>query len=146
LNSIVFFDTEIEPKSRKIGDIGAITARGNSFHNSNLNEFIEFLRGNEFLCGHNIFNHDLIYLGKSISQAGISGTNCIDTLFLSPLFFPTKPYHALVKDDKLQSDETNNPLNDSIKARDLFSGLKCGTVKHLLILQYHERPTRMHFS
>ena len=44
----------------------------------------------------------------------------IDTLSLSPLLFPSKPYHALVKDDKLQVDELNNPLNDAIKARDLF--------------------------
>jgi ATP-dependent DNA helicase RecQ len=44
----------------------------------------------------------------------------IDTLFLSPLLFPTRPYHALLKDDKLQSEEINNPLNDSVKAMDLF--------------------------
>jgi ATP-dependent DNA helicase RecQ len=41
-------------------------------------------------------------------------------LFLSPLLFPTRPYHALLKDDKLQTEDTNNPLNDSIKAKDLF--------------------------
>jgi len=34
--------------------------------------------------------------------------------------FPTRPYHALLKDDKLQTEDTNNPLNDSMKARDLF--------------------------
>jgi ATP-dependent DNA helicase RecQ len=36
------------------------------------------------------------------------------------LLFPRKPYHALVKDEKLQTDELNNPLNDAIKAKDLF--------------------------
>ncbi len=36
------------------------------------------------------------------------------------MLFPTKPYHALLKDDKLQTEDTNNPLNDSIKAKDLF--------------------------
>ncbi len=44
----------------------------------------------------------------------------IDTLYLSPLLFPRKPYHALLKDDKLQTEELNNPLNDSIKAMQLF--------------------------
>ena len=34
--------------------------------------------------------------------------------------FPNKPYHALLKDDKLQSDELNNPLNDALKAMELF--------------------------
>jgi len=28
--------------------------------------------------------------------------------------------HKLLKDDKLQTEDTNNPLNDSIKAKDLF--------------------------
>jgi len=45
----------------------------------------------------------------------------IDTLYLSPLLFPKKPYHKLVKDDKLTTDELNNPLNDAKKARDLFN-------------------------
>ena len=29
-------------------------------------------------------------------------------------------YHALLKDDKLQTEDINNPLNDSKKAMDLF--------------------------
>ena len=44
----------------------------------------------------------------------------IDTLLLSPLLFPKNPYHKLLKDDKLQTEELNNPLNDSQKARNLF--------------------------
>ncbi|WP_225979877.1 RecQ family ATP-dependent DNA helicase [Pseudobacter ginsenosidimutans] len=39
---------------------------------------------------------------------------------MSPLLFPARPYHALVKDDKLQTEELNNPLNDSIQAKNLF--------------------------
>ncbi|MCL1958773.1 MAG: RecQ family ATP-dependent DNA helicase, partial [Spirochaetes bacterium] len=34
--------------------------------------------------------------------------------------FPKKPYHHLVKNDKLTSDERNNPFNDARNARDLF--------------------------
>jgi ATP-dependent DNA helicase RecQ len=66
-------------------------------------------------------NHDLKHLQKDLANAGINQLNVIDTLFLSPLLFPTRPYHHLLKDDKLQSEELNNPLNDSIKARDLFN-------------------------
>ncbi len=120
MNSIVFVDTEIEPKSRKILDIGGVKDNGNSFHSSSIADFIAFLKGTQFICGHNIFNHDLKYIQKAVTDAGINSTNIIDTLFLSPLLFPTKPYHALLKDDKLQSEDTNNPLNDSIKAKDLF--------------------------
>jgi len=120
MNSIAFVDTETEPKSRKILDIGGVKDDGSSFHKNSLIEFIQFLKGTQFICGHNIFNHDIKYIGKALNDAGINSANIIDTLFFSPLLFPTKPYHALLKDDKLQSEEANNPLNDSIKARDLF--------------------------
>lgn len=120
MNAIAFIDTEIEPKSRKILDIGCVKGDGSTFHKPSVVDFTEFLRETQFICGHNIFNHDIKYIGKSITDAGINPSNSIDTLFLSPLLFPTKPYHSLLKDDKLQSEDTNNPLNDSIKARDLF--------------------------
>jgi len=90
------------------------------FHKASSFEFVDFLKGAEYVCGHNILNHDIKYIGKAINATGIAPENIIDTLYLSPLLFPAKPYHALVKDDKLQSEDTNNPLNDSIKARDLF--------------------------
>lgn len=118
---ITFIDTEIEPTKGKILDIGAIKEGGNLFHKSSLIDFIQFLKGSEYVCGHNILNHDIKYIGKAVYDAGINSSNIIDTLYLSPLLFPTKPYHALLKDDKLQTEDTNNPLNDSIKARDLFN-------------------------
>ncbi|MBA4408704.1 MAG: RecQ family ATP-dependent DNA helicase [Odoribacter sp.] len=120
MNSIAFVDTEIEPKSRKILDIGSVKGDGNSFHSKSITDFIKFLIGTEFICGHNILNHDIHYIHKAITDANVNSGNIIDTLFLSPLLFPTKPYHALLKDDKLQTEDTNNPLNDSIKAKDLF--------------------------
>lgn len=120
MNSIAFVDTEIEPKSRKILDIGSVKGDGSTFHKTSVAEFVQFLNGTQFICGHNIFNHDIKYIGKALNDAGVNPSNIIDTLVLSPLLFPTKPYHALLKDDKLQSEETNNPLNDSIKAKDLF--------------------------
>lgn len=120
MKSIVFIDTEIEPKSGRILDIGCVKADGSTFHKPSIAEFIRFLGGTQFICGHNILNHDLKYIGKALIETGTNPANAIDTLYLSPLLFPTKPYHALLKDDKLQSEETNNPLNDSIKARDLL--------------------------
>lgn len=120
MNSIAFFDTEIEPNHQRVFDIGSIKYDGSTFHSSSFSEFVAFLNGTQFVCGHNIFNHDLRYVGKALADAGVNLANAIDTLFLSPLLFPTRPYHALLKDDKLQSDAANNPLNDSIKARDLF--------------------------
>lgn len=119
MNSIVFIDTEIDAKSKRILDFGGINESGEQFHSSSQSDFIKFINKKSFISGHNIIKHDLPYIEKS-SEVDLSGINIIDTLYLSPLLFPAKPYHALLKDDKLQTDELNNPLNDAIKAKDLF--------------------------
>jgi ATP-dependent DNA helicase RecQ len=121
MKSIAFIDTEVEPRSGKVLDIGSVKGDGSSFHKASVTEFVRFLDGTQYICGHNILKHDIRFIGKALSDAGVSGFNSIDTLYLSPLLFPTKPYHALLKDDKLQTEETNNPLNDSIKAKDLLN-------------------------
>ena len=87
MNSIAFIDTEIEPKSKKIFDIGAVKADGNPFHSNSINNLTSFLKGTAFICGHNIFRHDLKYIQKAVIDAGINTSNVIDTLFLSPLLF-----------------------------------------------------------
>lgn len=119
MNKIVFIDAEIHTETKKILDIGAIRADGAKLHTPSVKTFSDFIRGHRYVCGHNIIAHDLHYLDKSITSA-IPGYYAIDTLSLSPLLFPLRPYHALLKDDKLQSDSLNNPLNDSQKAKDLF--------------------------
>lgn len=120
MKPITFIDTEVEPRSGRVLDIGGIKQDGSSFHSTSRSGFQRFLKGSQYICGHNIFAHDLKYIQGDIAAAGIREPRVIDTLFLSPLLFPSKPYHALVKDDILQVDEFNNPLNDSVKARDLF--------------------------
>ncbi|MGX5687841.1 RecQ family ATP-dependent DNA helicase [Arcticibacter tournemirensis] len=130
MESIVFFDTEIEPRSKRILDIGGIRGNNNHFHSASVSSFISFIKGTKFICGHNIINHDLKYLNGSLKEAGENSYAVIDTLLLSPLMFPTHPCHALLKDDKLQTEELNNPLNDAIKARDLFFD-EVSTFNHL---------------
>lgn len=120
MKPILFFDTEIDPKSKKILDIGGVTNDGNIFHSNSLRDFTSFLNGNTFICGHNIINHDLKYLQQHLFSEKVHHLKYIDTLFSSPLLFPTRPYHSLLKDDKIQTEELNNPVNDSIKAKDLF--------------------------
>ncbi len=119
MKEIAIIDTEVDVKSKKILDFGGVTQNGSQFHSGSTSELLDFIRGKDYLCGHNIINHDLPYIEKAANQ-NMSGFKTIDTLFLSPLLFPTKPYHALLKDDKLQTEELNNPLNDAIKAKDLF--------------------------
>ena len=124
MKTIAFIDIEVSPETKRIMDFGAVKSSGETMHEPMLNAFAAFIDGSDFLCGHNIIHHDLIYLAESLGQGIINkyidAKKAIDTLYLSALLFPQRPYHALVKDDKLQTDELNNPLNDSIKAKDLF--------------------------
>ena len=111
---IAFIDTEVGLETKRAMDYGAVRDDGAQIHSRSYSDFLLFIKDCNFLCGHNIIHHDLQYLQfQQQFQA-------IDTLYLSPLMFPQRPYHRLVKDDKLQVDELNNPLNDAIKARDLF--------------------------
>ena len=112
--SIAFIDTEVGVDNQKVQDYGAIREDGAVLHTTSAQEFDAFVSTCDVLCGHHIIGHDLKYI-KLTSEFTI-----IDTLPLSPLLFPSKPYHKLLKDDKLQVDEPNNPLNDAVKARDLF--------------------------
>ncbi len=115
MEKIVFIDAEID--FGKIKDLGAIK-ENKEFHRANISDFAQFLQGNKFVCGHNIIQHDLKYLKGAVDDAEI--TSFIDTLFWSPLLFPKKPYHKLLKDDKFDPNEENNPQSDAIKARSLF--------------------------
>ncbi len=120
MNNIVFIDTEVDVKSKKILDAGGTYGNGLTLHSNSTSELVNFIKNKKYVCGHNIINHDLPCIERAINQ-NLTGINAIDTLFLSPLLFPTKPYHTLLKDDKLQTEELNNPLNDAIKAKDLFN-------------------------
>ena len=110
---VIFIDTEVDPKTNKVFDYGAVT-HSSELHTGNVSEFNEFVQGYEFICGHNILKHDWNYIYHP------EHTAVIDTLSLSPLLFPNRPYHKLLKDDKLQTEELNNPLNDAKKAKQLF--------------------------
>ena len=111
---IVFVDTEVSLQDGKACDYGAVREDGAVLHTRSREEYLAFVAPCDVVCGHNIIGFDL-------KHTPIDGNHIfVDTLYLSPLLFPGRPYHRLVKDDKLQVDEFNNPANDAMKARDLF--------------------------
>ena len=112
--NIAFVDTEVGLKDHKIHDIGALRDDGATFHQASKTALNQFLQEGkvDYICGHNLIHHDAHYLHLN----GI----LIDTLYLSPLLFPKRPYHHLVKDDKLMSEQMNNPVNDCEKAKELL--------------------------
>ena len=111
-----FVDVEVGIKDLRIRDIGALRWDGAVYHSANKRELTDFLNDVDFVCGHNIIHHDAKYLfGEKTDRWML-----VDTLYVSPLLFPEHPYHRLLKDDKLMSEQMNNPVNDCEKARDLL--------------------------
>ena len=109
-------DVEVGLNDCKIHDIGALRHDGATYHKASKEGLLEFLKNTDYICGHNVIHHDAKYLLANKTNRWI----WVDTLFLSPLLFPERPYHKLLKDDKLISDQMNNPVNDCEKAKDLL--------------------------
>ena len=116
-DEIVFVDLEVGVHDRRIHDIGAVRADGATFHAGDVSAFRLFLGNARALCGHNIVHHDMQYLAPVLGGRAFT---LVDTLYWSPLLFPERPYHALLKDDKLLQDELNNPVSDAKKAKCLY--------------------------
>ena len=115
-NNYTLVDVEVGLGDQKIHDIGALRYDGAIFHGCKKNELMDFIRDVDYVCGHNIIHHDAKYLfGEEAHKWTL-----VDTLYMSPLLFPERPYHRLLKDDKLICEQMNNPVNDCEKARDLL--------------------------
>lgn len=115
-SSYAFVDVEVGLKDNKIHDIGALKWDDSKFHSANKHDLQIFIKDIDYVCGHNIIHHDAKYLfGEDDNKFKL-----VDTLYVSPLLFPQRPYHRLLKDDKLISEQINNPVNDCEKARDLL--------------------------
>ena len=118
MDNIVFFDLEITD-SKKIAQIGAVCGSSQINHSS-VKELIEFFQKGRFIAGHNIVQHDWAFLNKNHNLMIFNELKLIDTLYWSPLLFPQKPYHRLIKDYKIVSSELNNPLSDALLSQIIF--------------------------
>jgi len=116
IHNYAIVDVEVGLKDYKIQDIGALKHDGSTFHKNSKEELFIFLNDMDYICGHNIIHHDAKYLFPDNTCRWI----LVDTLYISPLLFPNRPYHKLVKDDKLICEQMNNPVNDCKKAKDLL--------------------------
>ena len=117
--SIVYIDIEVNDKE-KVVDYGAYIPPNKTFH-GNHDDFLAFIKGNEYICGHNALMHDAKFLEKDLQIARIK--KCIDTLPLSALLYPEKNYHHLVKDYKLERNIDNDPYVDASLAHTLLHDL-----------------------
>jgi len=147
--SIVFFDIESDPLTDKILEIGCFTSDGEKLSVSSPSALYHFVRPYHFVCGHNVLNHDLRVLKKQNIDPAFFDRCFIDTLFLSPLLFPQKPYHNLDKDYKIDELFQNDPVNDARITYDLLAGEIDAFVKLSPDLQqifYHILKNQPEFS
>ena len=81
LKSVVFIDAEISVDDNKIHDLGAVKDGRIYFHSASIRDFISFISGADFICGHNLIHHDLKYI-RAATESDLQ-TMAIDTLYLS---------------------------------------------------------------
>ena len=118
--TILYFDLEVAPKTQRILEYGALL-NGNIYRGIAREEFERFSRHAMVICGHNIIHHDLPILKEQFVSPSLLSKPSIDTLYLSVLLFPKKPYHHLVKDYHLNGTEMNNPVADARLAQQLLA-------------------------
>ncbi len=123
LSRCVSIDLEVDPNTSRIRGFAAIrsvttdtcTYRGGNFASA-LHALDNYVAGAEFVLGHNVIEHDLLYLREARSNLRILTQPPIDTLWLNPLAFPRNPYHRLVKhykDGRLQAGNASDPELDA---------------------------------
>ena len=116
--SVIFLDAEFAREDHRLYSLGAVCTDGSLFRGTLDSRFRQFLNKGHYLCGHNIVHHDWALLKPFLSE---TYQPIIDTLYLSALLFPKKPYHRLVKDEKIFSEELCNPVDDALKCQTLFA-------------------------
>lgn len=124
----VFFDLECG-EDNAIFALGAILGNNTPLVARNAEQvrqrmliFRDWVRSARFLCGHNIIAHDLPQLKQLHGPEDYKG-KVVDTLYLSPIAYPTKPYHHLTKEDKLVRESRNDPVQDSRSCKQLLEDI-----------------------
>ncbi|MEO1516956.1 MAG: RecQ family ATP-dependent DNA helicase [Bacteroidota bacterium] len=119
LPNVMVFDLETTAKASKVHEIGAYL-NGQSFRYKQLSPFAQLVGKARWWCGHNIVDHDLCVLKKVGFSADLLNKPAIDTLYLSALLFPKRPYHKLIKGYQLMGTDLNDPLADAQLAAELL--------------------------
>ena len=123
MSAVLFFDIEADKNTHKIEKIGyhSASTQGECKDPSIL--FQQAAAAN-WLCGHNIVDHDLPLLAGYPGWEVLMEKPAIDTLYLSPLLRPDLETHKLNKDYQLTTPWINDPIKDAVLAQDLYIDLK----------------------
>ncbi|MCA9571358.1 MAG: hypothetical protein KC656_26140, partial [Myxococcales bacterium] len=71
-----------------------------------------WLRPDDILVGHNLQRFDRPAIAERRPSSPLLDLPTLDSLVLSVLAFPSRPYHRLTKDDRLVRDALPDPLSD----------------------------------
>ncbi len=131
-------DLEVGKADGRIHALGAVRAdTGDHLTHSGgglaaaLAKLDDLADGASFILGHNLIAFDLPYLAAAKPDLRLLTLPVVDTLRLSPLAFPSNPYHHLVKhyqDGGLRRGRVNDPELDSRLALEVF-GDQCRALK-----------------
>src|SRR5690606_24926278 len=75
-------------------------------------ELVGWLRPDDVLVGHNLHRFDRPAIAARAPDSPLLRLPTVDTLELSVLSHPGRPYHRLAKDDQLVRDARPNPVSD----------------------------------
>ncbi|MDY6391116.1 MAG: RecQ family ATP-dependent DNA helicase [Fibrobacter sp.] len=118
LRNFLFFDLEYNPGTEKVREYGYILG-DEQVRTNNPAKLEEAALKAEFIVGHNVLRHDAPILRRYFS-IDFPNVKALDTLMLSSLLFPRKPYHKLRKEYLQNADEPSNPLKDAELCKDLL--------------------------
>lgn len=107
-----------------------------------LDALATFGRRAAFVLGHNLIHHDIPALARLAPRHPLLALPRIDTLLLSPLAFPERPYHRLIKDDRLVRDGRPAPLSDCRAClrvlADITGAIRSGQEKNPSLWRYFQ--------
>ncbi len=121
LDTFLFFDIEWNPSTDKVREFGFVLA-DKEHKGPYPNPLLEAFEEAKYVVGHNILDHDLPVLSR-LYKLKVSEELVLDTLLLSSLLFPLKPFHALRKEYIQSPEEAFNPLLDALLVKKLL--LEC---------------------
>ncbi|HSQ41231.1 MAG TPA: RecQ family ATP-dependent DNA helicase [Fibrobacteraceae bacterium] len=114
----LFLDLEFNPATRRVREYGweFQGATGKSYSPEALRQRISAA---DFFVGHNILQHDRAVLAE-VAGIQLESVRILDTLLLSTLLFPHKPYHALRKEYLQDLEGPSDPARDAALSRELL--------------------------
>ncbi len=111
LHDFLFFDLEYNPGTEAVREYGYILGEERA-REKNPAKLELAAQKAKFIVGHNVLRHDAPILRQYFS-IDFPNVKALDTLMLSSLLFPCKPYHKLRKEYLKNEDEPSDPLKDA---------------------------------